>query len=59
MLNAPQFVWDWAETTSSTDSQSGCFGAHLSEIAVLRPAQMNRTKGENEPEFDSTGLNKV
>ncbi len=33
------------------------FGPHPSSITVFTPTQMNRTKGANEPELDSTELN--
>ena len=44
---APEFICDRTETSSSRRSQSSCFGAHLSVIAVFTPAQMNCTYGAN------------
>ena len=56
---APEFVCNQTETTSSTRSQSGCFGAYTSAIAVFTPAHVNCTKELNAPGFDSTELNTV
>ncbi len=45
----PEFVFNRAETTSFRRSQTECFGADPSAIAVFTYAQMNRAKGGNAP----------